>query len=82
MRAAARARASAAALARRGGVLTADVRVARDRGLTAVQLVLERDGAPLARGFRRLQKRAGVRVQMRERATVPTRRLRAARDHD
>lgn len=61
-----------ATVARRGGVLTADVRVARGRGLRAVQLLLVREDITWARGFRRLGKRVGVRVTLRELGAVAT----------
>lgn len=55
-----------AAVARRGGVLSADVRVNRARRLVTVQVSLVRDGIVLARGAARLRGRGAVRIPLRE----------------
>ena len=60
-----------ALLARRGGELTVDVRVARGRGLVSVRAVLLRDGVEHARAARRLKGRAGIRLHLREVRPTP-----------
>jgi hypothetical protein len=59
-----------ALLARRGGELTVDVRVAHGRGLVSVRGELLRDGVEHARAARRLKGRAGIRLHLRE--VLPT----------
>ena len=53
-------------LARRGGLLTVDVRVASGRGLVSVRATLLHDGVEHARAARRLKGRVGVRLNLRE----------------
>jgi hypothetical protein len=60
-----------ATLARRGGILTADVRVAGGHGLVSVRVALLRDGAEHARASRRLKGRLGVRLDLREVLATP-----------
>jgi hypothetical protein len=61
----------AATLARRGGVLSADIRVARGQGIVSVRASLLRDGVVLASAGRRLKGRFGVRVPLPTRRRVP-----------
>ena len=60
-----------ATLARRGGILTADVRVAGGHGLVSVRVALVRDGVEHARAARRLKGRLGVRLDLREVLSTP-----------
>jgi hypothetical protein len=60
-----------ATLARRGGILTADVRVAGGHGLVSVRVALLRDGVEHARAARRLKGRLGVRLDLREVLATP-----------
>lgn len=60
----------AATLARRGGALAADVRVAKGRGTVAVRVSLLRGDRVLASGGTRLRGRVGVRVPLAERRLV------------
>jgi hypothetical protein len=55
-----------ATVARRGGVLTADVRVAAGEGIVSVRASLLRDGLECARAGRLLHKRLAVRLNLRE----------------
>jgi hypothetical protein len=59
-----------ALLARRGGELTVDVRVAAGKGLVSVRAELLRDGVEHARDARRLKGRVGIRLHLRE--VLPT----------
>ncbi len=61
----------AATVARRGGVLSADIRVARGQGIVSVRASLLRDGVVLGSAGRRLKGRFGVRVPLPTRRTVP-----------
>ena len=60
-----------ALLARRGGELTVDVRVARGRGLVSVRAVLLGDDVEHARAARRLKGRVGIRLHLREVRRTP-----------
>jgi len=60
-----------ALLARRGGELTVDVRVASGRGLVSVRAVLLRDDVEHARAARRLKGRVGIRLHLREVRRTP-----------
>ncbi len=60
-----------ALLARRGGELTVDVRVASGRGLVSVRAELWRDGIEHAHAARRLQGRSVVRLHLRELRATP-----------
>ena len=60
-----------ALLARRGGELTVDVRVARGRELVSVRAVLLRDDVEHARAARRLKGRVGIRLHLREVRRTP-----------
>jgi hypothetical protein len=61
-------------IARRGGEITTDVRVAAHQGVMSVRATLLRDGVEHARAARLLRGKAGVRLHLRElRATPPGR---------
>ncbi|MCU1677347.1 MAG: hypothetical protein JWM93_2105 [Frankiales bacterium] len=60
----------AAYVARRGGALTCDVRLAPGRGVISVRGTLLRDGVEVARAARMVRGRAGVRLNLREMAPV------------
>lgn len=60
-----------AVLARRGGELTVDVRVASGRGLVSVRAELWRDGIEHAHAARRLQGRSAIRLHLRELRATP-----------
>jgi hypothetical protein len=60
-----------ATISRRGGVLTADIRIAAGRGSVSVRAALMRDDVEYARAGRLLRGRHGIRLNLRELRRTP-----------